>query len=71
MFIYSIMVKDFGKIWYKYYDDFISLYRGFKKKNSDEGAIQEFIDKTLNRDLYSNLVDQSLIDRAIDFITHP
>lgn len=55
----------------KYYDDFISLYRGFKKKNSDEGVIQEFIDKTLNRDLYSNLVDQSLIDRVIDFITHP
>lgn len=55
----------------KYYDDFVSLYRGFRKKNSDDGAIQEFIDKTLNRGLYANLVDQSLIDRALDFISHP
>ncbi len=53
----------------KYYDDFVSIYRGFRKKNSDDGAIQEFVDKTLNRGLYSNLVDQSLIDRCLDFVS--
>ena len=53
----------------KYYDDFVSLYRAYKKKNPTNEDLTNYVNQTLNRGLYANLVDQSLIDRCLDFIS--
>lgn len=53
----------------EYYDNFVSLYRAYKKKNPTDEDLTNYVNQTLNRGLYSNMVDQSLIDRCLDFIT--
>lgn len=71
-----VKLKDrgHGTVYYtakgkEYYDSFVASYRKFKKGHKED-EVKQFVEANLNRLVWSDLVDQKLIDNIFDFILH-